>query len=191
MQKLKDNVVILGLGNLLLGDEGVGVCIIHKLKTLKLPANIELIDGGAAGFNLIPIFEKHKKDKFIIIDAIKIQEDKSDSKSSELRKKDNTYKKGDIYAIPLNEIYSLSNPNYENPEFISFHQTGLLDVLTLLLRTLKIKIKGYLIGINIFDPSTGSDSIKIEYSIELSPEVEEKIPKIINLILKHIQYFLK
>ena len=191
MQKLKDNVVILGLGNLLLGDEGVGVYVIHKLKTLKLPANIELIDGGTAGFNLIPIFEKHKKDKFIIIDAIKIQEDKSDSKSSELRKKDNTYKKGDIYVIPLNKIYSLSNTNYENPEFISFHQIGLLDVLTLLLRTLKIKIKGYLIGINIFDPSTGSGSIKIEYSLELSPEVEEKIPKIIKLIFKHIQYFLK
>lgn len=191
MQKLKDNVVILGLGNLLLGDEGVGVYVIHKLKTLKLPANIELIDGATTGFNLIPIFEKHKKDKFIIIDAIKIQEDKSDSKSSELRKKDNTYKKGDIYVIPLNKIYSLSNTNYENPEFISFHQIGLLDVLTLLLRTLKIKIKGYLIGINIFDPSTSSDSIKIEYSIELSPEVEEKIPKIIKLILKHIQYFLK
>ena len=191
MQKLKDNVVVLGLGNLLLGDEGVGVYVIHKLKTLKLPANIELIDGGTTGFNLIPIFEKHKKDKFIIIDAIKIQEDKSDSKSSELRKKDNTYKKGDIYVIPLNKIYSLSNTNYENPEFISFHQIGLLDVLTLLLKTLKIKIKGYLIGINIFDPSTSSDSIKIEYSIELSPEVEEKIPKIIKLILKHIQYFLK
>ena len=51
------NILILGLGHILLGDEGVGVRVIERLLTHPLPEEIEVIDGGTAGYELINFFE--------------------------------------------------------------------------------------------------------------------------------------
>lgn len=60
--------LVVGLGNLLLGDEGVGIHVIYELKKLKLPQNVELIDGGTAAFDLIPLLKN--ADKLIVLDAV-------------------------------------------------------------------------------------------------------------------------
>ena len=62
------NILILGLGNILLGDEGVGVRVIEQLLTHPLPEEIEVIDGGTAGYELINFFEG--KEKIIIGAAV-------------------------------------------------------------------------------------------------------------------------
>jgi hypothetical protein len=59
-------------------------------------------------------------------------------------------------------------------------------VLLLILRIFKIKIKGYLLGINIFNPSEKTVALESGYSMELSPEIEKKIDKAIEIIKKHI-----
>lgn len=190
MQKRKDKVVILGLGNLLLGDEGVGIHIIKKIKTLKLPPYVEVIDGDTAGFNLISIFKTHRNDKFIIVDAIGVPATIDVIKNSYDEADNISFskfnKKGDIYVIPLEKLYKLCCTNYDNPEFVSFHQIGLFDVISLLLKTLKIKIKGYLIGINICEQNTDSEIINLKYSMRLSKAIKQKIPNIVDLILKYI-----
>jgi hydrogenase maturation protease len=173
--------IILGIGNLLLGDEGAGVHIINRLKAQELPPHVRLIDGATGGFSLIPVFEKYKNDKFIIIDAIKI----FDEGNPDDVPPDNA-KKGDLYFIPLYELYNSTDTNYENPEFISFHQTAIFDVLLLLFRTFKIKIKGYFLGINIFDPSEELHHLDSKYTMELSPEIKGKISKAIEIIRKNI-----
>ncbi len=174
-----EKTIILGIGNLLLGDEGVGIHIINKLKKLKLPSNVELIDGATGGFSLIPIFEKYKNDTFIIVDAIKVLDEQpvASHESSE--------KKGDLYLIPLDKLYSSITENYKNPGFISFHQTAISDVLILMLGTLKIKIRGYFLGINILEPFEELD-LKKHYSMQLSPEIKDKIKAAIEIIKKHI-----
>lgn len=63
------NILILGLGNILLGDEGVGVRVVEQLLSRPLPDEIEVIDGGTAGYELINFFEG--KEKVIIVDAVK------------------------------------------------------------------------------------------------------------------------
>ncbi len=62
-----DNILVLGLGNLLLRDEGLGVQAIEYLKQQKLPESLILVDGGTGGFHLLSYFEDYKK--IIIIDA--------------------------------------------------------------------------------------------------------------------------
>lgn len=66
--------LLLGLGNLLMEDEGVGL---HVLKAIEekysfAPA-IEIVDGGTAGFELLPFFEHF--DKVLMIDAVEFREE--------------------------------------------------------------------------------------------------------------------
>lgn len=61
------SLLILGIGNYLMGDEGVGVHTARRLENMHLPANIEVVDGGTGGFHLLEYFEEH--DIVILIDA--------------------------------------------------------------------------------------------------------------------------
>ncbi|MDM8567494.1 HyaD/HybD family hydrogenase maturation endopeptidase [Candidatus Halobeggiatoa sp. HSG11] len=65
-----DNLLILGVGNLLLTDEGVGVHAVNSLlKNYHIPAEIEVVDGGTAGMELLTFIAKAKQ--VIILDAVK------------------------------------------------------------------------------------------------------------------------
>jgi len=217
--------IILGIGNTLLGDEGIGVQVAKKMEKINMPSYVKVIDGATAGYSLLPILETYKNCKFLIVDAVKISDEipatelSSDILKGEAEKENNLYgddiyknkplslikkesiekgdftknkkkgnsvnAKGDIYIIPLNELYNISKSDYPNLEFISFHQTGLMDVLTLLYMTSKIKIGGYLVGINIFG-SRSKSNILNTFSMELSAKVKQKIPEIINILKKYI-----
>ena len=65
-------ITVLGIGNLLLKDEGVGIHVIEALKKEKLPDNVELVDGGVAGFDLLPVIEGC--DKLIVVDALQMDD---------------------------------------------------------------------------------------------------------------------
>ncbi len=61
--------LILGVGNLLLSDEGIGIHAVKKLlETERLPEDVEIIDGGTAGLNLLYYLEG--VDRLVIIDAV-------------------------------------------------------------------------------------------------------------------------
>ena len=49
--------VVLGLGNILLGDEGVGVRVVEELERSGGLPGVELVDGGTAGFSLLSYFD--------------------------------------------------------------------------------------------------------------------------------------
>jgi hydrogenase maturation protease len=62
------NIAILGIGNILLQDDGVGVHAVKRLiDKYEFPDGVELIDGGTKGLDLLPLFEG--RDKILIIDA--------------------------------------------------------------------------------------------------------------------------
>ena len=61
-------VLILGIGNILLGDEGVGVRVVERMRESDLPPGIELCDGGTSGAGLID--EIADRQKLIVIDAM-------------------------------------------------------------------------------------------------------------------------
>lgn len=63
----KDKILILGVGNYLMGDEGFGVHFIQHLQKENLPENVDLLDGGTGGFQLMGYLEGYPT--VIIIDA--------------------------------------------------------------------------------------------------------------------------
>lgn len=60
--------LVLGIGNILLGDEGIGVRVVEAMRDLDLPAGVELADGGTMGPALADLLEG--RDKVIVIDAV-------------------------------------------------------------------------------------------------------------------------
>lgn len=67
---MKKKILIIGLGNVLLSDEGLGVKVVKELEEeINLPEEVEILDGGTGAFFLLPYLEK--ADYLIIVDAIK------------------------------------------------------------------------------------------------------------------------
>ncbi len=102
-----EHVMIMGVGNILLSDEGIGIRVVEALeKRYDFPDNVSVIDGGVLGINLMGVISE--ADQLIVVDAI--------------RNKGNP---GDIYRIDGKDI----------PERIraknSLHQIDFLESLTL------------------------------------------------------------
>ena len=51
------SILVLGIGNYLMGDEGVGVHIVHKMDEMDLPDYLDVLDGGTGGFFLMNVFD--------------------------------------------------------------------------------------------------------------------------------------
>ena len=58
---------MLGLGNILMGDEGIGVYVVRALEKHALPAGVECLDGGTGGFTLLEPLED--ADRIVLIAA--------------------------------------------------------------------------------------------------------------------------
>ena len=65
----KKSILILGIGNLLLKDEGVGVHVVNRLKDMPLPPDVEVMDGGTMGIDLLYYIEG--REKVVVIDTAK------------------------------------------------------------------------------------------------------------------------
>lgn len=101
--------VILGLGNLLLGDEGVGVHAAMALMREELPPHVTVLDVGTAVLDALPALET--ADKVIVIDCVKADE-----------------APGSVYFVPYEDMM--------RPECIaSLHGFDLSRVLALAGRT--------------------------------------------------------
>jgi len=59
--------LIIGIGNYLMGDEGIGVHVIKSLDAISFPENVTILDGGTGGFHLLSYFQEYPK--IIMIDA--------------------------------------------------------------------------------------------------------------------------
>jgi len=59
--------LVLGLGNILMGDEGVGVAVVRSLEQHAMPEGVECLDGGTGGFLLLEPLEN--ADRIILVDA--------------------------------------------------------------------------------------------------------------------------
>ena len=59
--------LILGIGNYLMGDEGVGVHLAECIQQQVLPVGVDVLDGGTGGFHLLEYFENYEH--VIIVDA--------------------------------------------------------------------------------------------------------------------------
>jgi hydrogenase maturation protease len=64
--------LVLGLGNLLLSDEGFGVQAVARLRDrFTFPDDVELMDGGTAGLALLPALED--ADRILVLDVVELK----------------------------------------------------------------------------------------------------------------------
>lgn len=67
-EKDKSNsILVMGVGNYLMGDEGIGVQVIQEMSKYQLPKYVDILDGGTGGFLLLNCFEAYST--VIFIDA--------------------------------------------------------------------------------------------------------------------------
>jgi hydrogenase maturation protease len=123
------NVLVLGLGNILLSDEGVGVRAVEELqRRYDCSEAVEIVDGGTVGFELLPYFDE--RSHILIVDAVKA---------------DN--KPGTIVRIDDPPAYFRART--------SPHQIGLADVMGLAVITDNLPDNIALFGIEPKQLSTG------------------------------------
>lgn len=98
--------LVLGIGNVLWGDEGFGPKVVERLKQRHVVAGgVDLVDGGTQGLYLLPLIQD--TDRLIVFDAV-----------------DFGKKPGAIVVLRNEEI-----PAYFGQRPLSLHQTAFTDVL--------------------------------------------------------------
>jgi hydrogenase maturation protease len=70
MNRDTKHIMILGVGNVLLSDEGFGIHVIKRLEAcFAFPRNVSVVDGGVLGLNLLGVISE--ADRLIVVDAVK------------------------------------------------------------------------------------------------------------------------
>jgi hydrogenase maturation protease len=65
-----EQILVLGVGNILLTDEGVGIRVIERMQErYAFPDNVSVLDGGVLGLSLLGVISE--ADHLIVVDAIK------------------------------------------------------------------------------------------------------------------------
>ena len=101
----ENSIVVLGVGNILLTDEGLGVHVVEDLKAnYTFTPQISLIDGGTMGMELLTYMRGMKK--ILLIDAVNGGE-----------------APGTIYEFPHRELEQYFT------DHISVHEVGMQDIL--------------------------------------------------------------
>ena len=144
--------VILGIGNVLLSDEGIGVHVANELVKRELPPEVSVVEGGTDGFRLLNVITE--ADRLIIVDAVRGGD-----------------KPGTIYRFDINDV-----KNSPSGFKTSVHQIGILEVIDL----------SGLIGKTPRTTVIGIEPKSLEMSLELTPEITAKVPRVIELVLEEL-----
>jgi len=126
------NILILGLGNILLSDEGVGVRIVEALEAShELPDEVDLLDGGTSGMELLDMVAE--RDCLIVADAVNASQPA-----------------GSVIRLEDNDIRMIFETSRYSP-----HQLGLSDLLAALRLIGKAPRRVVVIGVVPQDLSVG------------------------------------
>ena len=151
--------LILGLGNPLRGDDGVGCRLVEELARRELPPGVQVLDGGAAGLGLLNLVEGWER--VVVVDAAEMGRGP-----------------GEIVRFTLADVRLASasdRPSAGSGHRFSLHHAGLSEVLALadaLDRTLPEMV--------IF----GVQPARVGWGEGLSPAVEAALPALIAAVLK-------
>jgi hydrogenase maturation protease len=100
-------LLVLGVGNLLLSDEGVGVHVAQELMEMNFPPEVRVVEGGTDGFGLMHVLLE--AERVILIDAVK-----------------GGGQPGSIYRFEIEDC-----PPFPDVFKTSVHQISILEVINL------------------------------------------------------------
>jgi hydrogenase maturation protease len=145
--------LVLGLGNILLSDEGVGVRVVEAMGQAALPPDVEILDGGTAGVDLLDTLADRRK--VVVIDAI-----------------DGDIAPGTVLRLTPEELVPRHEPG------VSLHDLGLVETLALARHLDASPEEVVIIGVR---PHS------VECGLELSAQIRELVPKIIELVMAELK----
>ena len=144
------DVLAMGVGNYLMGDEGIGVHIVQQMEKMNLPDYLDVLDGGTGGFLLMNYFDEYPY--VIFVDAT-------------------------MDGKPVGTI-TVTEPRFaaDFPNALSVHDVGLKDMIEAVYLMDKVP-KMFLITISIDEirPMTLELCKEVDASI---PEAIEKIQEL-------------
>ena len=148
--------LVLGIGNPILGDDGVGFHIAQELAKEIKDENIDVKDTSIGGLNLLELIVGYNK--VIIIDAIMTQDGEA----------------GEVYRLGPEDIGEPAQST------ISAHHLNLLTTIKLGKKLFPKKMPGEVIvfAVNIQEVT--------EFTEEMTEEVRGAIPRVVNLVLEEI-----
>lgn len=157
-------VKIIGFGNILMYDDGIGVWVINELKKLSWvqDKNVEIIDGGVGSINLVEEFCNDKNSKIIIVDALTTGE-----------------QPGKIYKLSNKEIEQIFG-RIGTHKYLSLHEINLATILQDIVKNNSINLT--FIGVEIKE---------VKEAMGLSEPVKQSIPEVINIIKEEVTNFLR
>ena len=155
-------VLVLGLGNILLKDEGVGVHVAECLQKKDLPDNVEIIDGGTSGLDVL--LSQRPPYRLLVIDAIKAG------------RKPGTVYKTQLKRGEKERVTQIFNELGQSN--ISLHQVGLLDALRAAEKLERMPEEITIIGLEPAEVSLG---------LELTEPVKQSVPRVVEQVLEEIQ----
>jgi hydrogenase maturation protease len=144
---------VLGIGNAILKDEGIGCHVVHVLEEIPL-TDVKVMDGGTCP-DVLQFLEN--TDKLIIVDAVK-----------------GGGTPGQIYRFHFEDITLEQKPS------LSLHDVGLVESF-MLMQLCHPDFIGISEAVII-----GVEPKEINWGLELSPELQGKMPQIIDTILAEL-----
>ena len=144
-----EQILVLGIGNLLWADEGFGVRAVQELhRRWRFPQRVSLVEGGTQGFNLLSHVQD--ADRMIVFDAID-------------------------YGLPPGTLKVLSNdqvPRFMGSKKLSLHQTGFQEVLGVADLTGRLPVELVLIGVQPEDMEDYGGRIRPVVKAQIQPALE-------------------
>lgn len=145
--------VVIGLGNPLMGDDGLGLAALERLqRDWRMPPDVELVDGGTWGLNLLPVIEDAAR--VLLIDAIDIGATP-----------------GSAALIPRERL-----PRYLGTK-VSPHQVDLRDVLALAELRGTLPAETMAVGLQ-----PGRVELGNELSAVIQPRLDELVGTVVRLL---------
>ena len=143
--------LVLGLGNILLADEGVGVRVIERLQEqYNFPEEVQVMDGGTLGPDLLPYLEDASR--LLVIDAVQARKPA-----------------GTLVRLAGDEI-----PAFLDAAKVSVHQEGLADLLAV------ATLKGYLPEEVIFwGVQIESLGVSLDLSPAVASQIDALVEKVL------------
>lgn len=142
-------ITILGLGNPLLKDDGIGPRVVDELKKAGLPRGVDAVAAGGSFYRYWDILAGSKH--IIAVDCLK-----------------GGGPPGTVYLLNPGEIVR------EDEAGLFRHEDDFLSVVDFMAH----------FGVRPEVMIVGVEPKEIAYSLDLSPEISEKIPAIVNIIRK-------
>ncbi len=148
-------IAVIGIGNILMGDEGLGIAVVEELKKRELPKGVEVHDCATLGLQILNFFKDY--DFLIVVDVVK-----------------SNGKPGDVYVLDFDQCEDYGIPvSLHDIDFVKAFKIG-----SLVYEIPKIIIVGV-------EPERIEFGIGLSESVKRAiPKVIDKVVELINRIVK-------